>query len=77
MMQVNIQEAKTHFSELIVRVVQGEEITIAKAGKPVARLVSMNLKIDRRIPGTAKGIITISDNFDDPLPESVLRDFEL
>jgi prevent-host-death family protein len=75
-MQVNIHEAKTHFSQLIAKVSGGEEITISKAGKPVARLVPIIFKIDRRISGTAKGIITMSDDFDEPLPESVLREFE-
>lgn len=75
-MQVNIHEAKTNFSKLVARVAKGEEITISKAGKPIARLVPMNLTIDKRIPGTAKGVINIDDNFDDPLPDSILREFE-
>jgi len=75
-MQVNINEAKTHFSQLITKVSGGEEITISKAGKPVARLVPIIFKTNRRTPGTAKGIITISDSFDEPLPESVLQEFE-
>jgi len=75
-MQINIHEAKTHFSRLLSKVESGEEITIAKAGKPVARLVPISLHIAKRIPGTAKGKIMIADNFDDPLPPDVLRAFE-
>jgi len=75
-MQVNIHDAKTHFSQLITKVSGGEEITISKAGKPVARLVPIIFKTDRRIPGTAKGIITVSGSFDEPLPDSVLREFQ-
>jgi prevent-host-death family protein len=51
---VNIHEAKTHFSRLLERVDHGEEIVIAKAGKPVARLVPYMEKSAERIPGTAK-----------------------
>jgi antitoxin (DNA-binding transcriptional repressor) of toxin-antitoxin stability system len=54
----------------------GEEATIAKAGKPVARLVPVDLNIVKRIPGTAKGEIIIADHFDDPLPDNLLRAFE-
>jgi prevent-host-death family protein len=76
MMQVNIHEAKTHLSRLLTRVESGEEITIAKAGKPVARLVPVDHNVVKRIPGTAKGEIIIADHFDDPLPDDLLRAFE-
>lgn len=75
-MQVNIHEAKTHLSRLLGRVQNGEEITIAKAGKPVARLVPVVHKMGRRIPGTAKGIIIMADNFDEPLPNEMIQAFE-
>ncbi|HLA04722.1 MAG TPA: type II toxin-antitoxin system Phd/YefM family antitoxin [Syntrophales bacterium] len=75
-MQINIHEAKTHFSRLLSKVESGEEITIAKAGKPVARLVPISHHVAKRFPGTAKGKIMIADNFDDPLPPDVLRAFE-
>jgi prevent-host-death family protein len=76
MMQVNVHEAKTHLSRLLNKVESGEEITIAKAGKPVARLIPFDHKVVKRIPGTAKGEIIIADHFDDPLPDDLLRAFE-
>jgi prevent-host-death family protein len=73
---VNVHEAKTHFSKLLVRVVGGEEIVIAKAGKPVARLVPLASVVARRAPGSAAGVLHISDDFDAPLPDSQLAEFE-
>ena len=73
---VNIHEAKTHFSKLLTRVQAGEEITIAKAGKPVARLVPIRPERRERRPGTAKGKVWIAPDFDEPLPEDVLQLFE-
>jgi len=73
---VNIHEAKTHFSKLLMRVQSGEEITIAKAGKPIAKLVSIRPERKQRRPGSAKGKIWISPDFNDPLPEDVLKSFE-
>ena len=66
---VNIHDAKTHFSKLIERVLAGEEITIARAGKPVARLSAIQERPSRRIPGLDKGRVIIHPNFDDPIPE--------
>jgi prevent-host-death family protein len=74
--QVNIHEAKTHFSRLLTRVQAGEEIIIAKAGKPIARLVAVGEQPARRAAGSAKGQVTITPDFDAPLPESVLEAFE-
>jgi len=65
---VNIHEAKTHLSRLVERVEAGEEITIARAGRPVARLVPVQQRRPRR-PGLWKGRVVISPDFDDPLPE--------
>lgn len=73
---VNIHEAKTHFSKLIERVRLGEEIIIAKAGEPVARLIPETRPGKRRKLGTAKGQIWISEDFDDPLPNDLLDLFE-
>jgi prevent-host-death family protein len=67
--QVNIHEAKTHLSRLLKRVMLGEEIVIARAGKPVARLVPMQAAPARRKPGSAAGQVVIHANFDEPLPE--------
>jgi len=71
---VNLYDAKTKLSELVDRAVAGEEVIIAKAGKPVARLVP--LKVRERIPGRGKGLVRIADDFDAPLPDAVAREFE-
>ena len=71
----NIHEAKTHFSKLIEKARLGEEVIVAKAGKPVVRLVPMDAPKKRRQPGSARGMFTMSDDFDDPLPEEMLKAF--
>ncbi len=73
---VNVHEAKTHLSELLVRVSNGEEVIIAKSGKPVARLVPIVPKPAQRVPGSAAGKVIIAPDFDAPLPENTLREFE-
>ena len=72
---MDIQEAKTHFSELLDAVVHGSEILIAIAGKPVAKLVPIGKKPRRRL-GMLKGKIKISKDFDKPLPEDMINAFE-
>lgn len=64
MSTVNVYEAKTHFSRLLTRVENGEEIVIARNGRPVARLLPMSKRPDR-VPGLFAGQITIADDFDD------------
>jgi prevent-host-death family protein len=64
---VNVHEAKTHLSRLLVRVAAGERIVIARAGKPVAVLGPLEGQARRRVPGHDK--IVIHPDFDDPLPE--------
>ncbi len=76
MKTVNVHEAKTHLSRLLERVSAGEEIVIARSGKPVARLVPEKRSTGRREPGSAVGEITIKESFYDPLPEEILRAFE-
>ncbi len=66
---VNIHEAKTHLSRLLQRVQAGEEITISRAGKPIARLIAISERPKRRVPGLDKGKVVIHPNFDDPIPE--------
>ena len=66
---VNIHEAKTHLSRLLRRVVSGEEIVIARAGKPVARLLPYRSAPTNRTPGNDAGQVIISPDFDEPLPE--------
>lgn len=73
---VNIHQAKTHLSRLIERVRQGEEIMIARAGKPVARLVPVVARPSRRVPGSAQGLVEVSPDFDAPLPDEILEGFE-
>lgn len=72
---VNIHEAKTHLSRLLLRVIRGEEIVIAKAGTPVARLLPIAGK--RKAPelGTAAGKVWIAPDFDAPLPKALLKAF--
>jgi prevent-host-death family protein len=66
---VNIHEAKTHLSRLIEQVEAGEEITLARAGRPVAKLVPYCRRRQPRKPGLWKGRVVIHPDFDDPLPE--------
>jgi prevent-host-death family protein len=76
MLTINIHEAKTRFSQLIEKVNHGEEIIIAKAGKPIARLCPLTPAKPNRKPGSFKGKIWIADDFDAPLPKNILDDFE-
>ena len=77
MQTFNIHDAKTQFSKLIEAVSQGEEIIIAKAGKPAARLVPIQAKKPLvRKPGSLKGKIKIAEDFDAPLPNEIQSAFE-
>lgn len=73
---INVHEAKTHLSKLLNRVQAGEEIIIARAGDPVAKLVPLEPKIEDRVPGTAKGQMWMAPDFDAPLPDDLLDAFE-
>jgi prevent-host-death family protein len=72
----NVHEAKTHLSRLLEQVAAGDEVLIAKAGVPVARLVPVVLPLDQRALGTELGRVFIADDFDAPLPADVLDSFE-
>jgi prevent-host-death family protein len=72
---VNIHTAKTHLSRLVNEVAAGEEIVIAKAGKPVARLLPFEPRRQPRQPDLLKGQIWIAEDFDDPLPEAIMATF--
>lgn len=72
---VNVHEAKTHLSRLLRRVAEGEEIVIARSGKPIARLVPALEASGQRELGTERGRIIISEDFDAPLPPDVLESF--
>jgi prevent-host-death family protein len=72
---VNLYEAKTRLSRLVEQAANGEEIVIAKAGRPRARLVPMGRRAKRRKPGAWKGRVIIADDFDAPLPGDLLAAF--
>jgi prevent-host-death family protein len=74
-MEVNVHEAKTNFSKLLQRVILGDEIIIAKAGVPVAKLVRYVSKKGKRPLGFLKGEIWMADDFDAPLPPDILAGF--
>lgn len=72
-MQVNTHEAKTNLSRLLDRVAEGEEITIARSGVPIAKLVPFKQREPRKLGGW-RGQVTIAEDFDD-LPEELLALF--
>ena len=74
-MKVNIHEAKTNLSRLLVRVELGEEIILARAGKPVARLAPMERKSGERRLGSAAGEFQTPDDFNAPLPAEIEETF--
>lgn len=69
MQLVNIHDAKTNLSKLIEKVLAGEDVTIAKAGKPVVKLVEYKKKVKPRKPGLWKGKVWIPDDFDEESKE--------
>ena len=73
---VNIHEAKTQLSRLVDEVAAGKILFIAKAGKPLAKLVPLKAGKRIRKPGFLKGKIKIASDFDAPLPADMQRDFE-
>lgn len=70
---VSVHAAKTHLSRLIQKVESGESVVITRGGKPVARLVALD--VEPRRPGSLKGRIRIARDFDAPLPDELLRRF--
>ncbi len=72
MTKVNVQEAKTNLSRLLTRVEGGEEVVIARDGRPIARLVPFAA---RRLPGSARGDFEVPEDFDAPLPDDVMTAF--
>src|SRR4029434_1612624 len=76
MKQVNIHQAKTDLSKLVERAEAGEEIVIARAGKPAAKLIPLKKARGRRRLGLLDGKFKIPDDFNAPLPEAVTRLFE-
>lgn len=74
--QYNVHEAKTHLSRLLDQVAAGEEVILAKAGVPVARIVPVVRALVDRELGTERGRVFIADDFDAPLSDDVLGSFE-
>ncbi len=72
---VNIHAAKTQLSRLLEQVEEGEEIVIARAGKPIARIVPLVPTGPKRRLGILEGLYTVPDDFDDPLPDDVIDEF--
>ena len=70
-MEVNIHEAKTHLSKLLERVSMGEEVVIARAGTPVAKLVPVKSGKPKFKFGCAKGDFVVPEDFNDPLPKEI------
>ena len=75
MKTVNLHAAKTQLSRLVDEAVAGGDVVIAKAGKPMVRLVPVTARRERRGFGRGKGEIWISKDFDAPLPDEILRAF--
>jgi prevent-host-death family protein len=74
-MEVNTHQAKTHLSRLLQRVAEGEEVIIARAGEPIARLVRIQPEKTTRPLGMYKGSVVVPDDFNDPLPPELLAQF--
>lgn len=72
---INLYDAKTQLSQLVERAAAGEEIVIAKAGRPMALLVPLKRRLTPRVPGALKGKITIAPDFEAPLPDEIVRAF--
>ena len=76
MTEVNVHQAKTQLSRLLHRVEAGEEVVIARAGKPIARLVPVQRDSSDRPLGIDAGLVRIAPDFDAPLPEEIQADFD-
>jgi len=75
MYSLEIPEGQAEFAELLRRVLEGEEVIISQAGTPIARIVPIAEQKLSRIPGLDRGQVTISPDFDAPLPDEVLNAF--
>jgi prevent-host-death family protein len=73
---VSLYQAKTQLSRLVDRAAEGEEIVISKSGRPRARLVPLEDSRGLRVPGKGKGKWGVRKDFDAPLPDSTILDFE-
>jgi prevent-host-death family protein len=70
---VNIYEAKTRLSQLVDRAAKGDDVIIARAGRPIARLIAYRSPAAVRKPGRMRGRIRIAPNFDEPLPDDLFE----
>ena len=77
MTKVNIYQAKTQLSRLLAQVEEGEEVVIARSGRPIARLVPFDKHIEKRHFGQDEGVLSIPRDFDEPLSDELLQDFRL
>jgi prevent-host-death family protein len=76
--QFNIHDAKTNLSRIIDRVERGEEIIISRAGHPVAKVIPLTSKVDRRGRGSMRGKLVLAGDWDsDEVNEGIARDFGL
>ncbi len=74
-MELNIHEAKTHFSKLLERVEQGEEVIIARAGTPIAKVIGLNPISKKRVLGAAKGTLVFETGWNSPMTEEELSEW--
>ena len=74
-MEVNIHEAKTHLSKLLAKVALGEEVIIARAGKPIARLVAIERAPRKRVLAEPLGAVVLTPGWDDPMTEQELAEW--
>ena len=75
-MLVNMHEAKTHFSRYVSKALAGEEVLIAKNGKPMVRLVPFTAPNGERTSGLSEGSVIVGDDFNNPLPQELLEELE-
>lgn len=75
MITVGVHEAKTNLSRLLRRVASGEEVVITRSGVPVARISAISDRRER-VFGQDRGLLAVPDDFDAPLPEDLLAEFE-
>jgi prevent-host-death family protein len=76
MIKVNVHEAKTNLSRLLLRVAAGEEVVVSKSGKPIARIVAFSESHKSRPLGLDEGLFDVPEDFNAPLPEDLLAAFE-
>ena len=75
-MQASVHEAKTHFTRLVARVLAGEDVVVAKNGKPLVRITAFSTHKGERKPGLSTGSATVSEGFDESLSPEILQEFE-